>query len=281
MNAVVVEEERADAVHAQIEFLRPTSGRPFSYGHEPAPGDPPATASFELHSVDIRNVRTAPSGLTLDDNGATLLRHRSGVTDFYDDTQIVEVYYPEAAAAIQAATGARKVLVFDHNVRRGQALPLRPSRYAQGRPVAHAHTDYTEVSAARRVRDEFGQEADSLLRRRYMQVNLWRPIAGPLRDWPLAICDASSIGPQGLRAVDLVYPQRRGEIYYLTHEAGQRWYYAPDMQPDEAWLLKNFDSETAGTARFAAHSAFDDPTPWRHVPARESIEVRAFAFFDA
>ena len=281
MNTMVAEEERADAVHAQIEFLRPTSGRPFSYGHEPAPGDPPATASFELRPVDIRNVRAAPSELTLDGNGATLLRHQSGVTDFYDDTQIVEVYYPEVAAVIRAATGAGKVLVFDHNVRRGQALPLRPGRYAQGRPVAHAHTDFTEVSAGRRVRDEFGPEAASLLRRRYMQVNLWRPIAGPLRDWPLAICDARSIGPHGLRAVDLIYPQRRGEIYYLTHDPGQRWYYAPDMQPDEAWLLKNFDSATAGTARFAAHSAFDDPTPWHHVPARESIEVRAFAFFDA
>ena len=84
-----------------------------------------------------------------------------------------------------------------------------------------------------------------------------------------------------MRAVDLVYPQRRGELYYLTHGPGQRWYYAPDMQPDEAWLLKNFDSATAGTARFAAHSAFEDPTPWGQTPARESIEVRAFAFFDA
>ena len=280
MDTMVVDEERKNAVRAQIEFLRPTPGRPFSYGHEPAPHEPPATASFVSRSVDIRNVRTAPTRLTLYRNGATLLRHGSSVTDFYDDTQIVGVYYPEAAAAIRAATGAGRVLVFDHNVRRGQALPLRPGRYAQGRPVAHAHTDFTEVSAARRVRDEFGAEAASLLQRRYMQVNLWRPIAGPLRDWPLAICDATSIGPHDLRAVDLIYPQRRGEIYYLSYAPGQRWYYAPDMQPDEAWLLKNFDSATDGVARFAAHSAFDDPTPWSRVPARESIEVRAFAFFD-
>jgi hypothetical protein len=53
------------------------------------------------------------------------------------------------------------------------------------------------------------------------------------------------------------------------------------MQPEEAWLLKNYDSATVGTVRFGAHCAFDDPTPWSCVPARESIEVRAFAFFDA
>jgi hypothetical protein len=52
-------------------------------------------------------------------------------------------------------------------------------------------------------------------------------------------------------------------------------------QPDEAWLLKNYDSATGGTARFAAPCVFDDPTPWSHVPARESIEVRAFAIFDS
>ncbi len=281
MGTLIDDRARADHVRAQIEFLRPTPQRPFSYGHEPAAGDPPPTASFELRPVDIHNVRQARSPLSLDRNGATLVTHRSGVADFYDEAQLIKIYYPEAAAAIQAATGASKVLVFDHNVRRGQSLPLRPGRYAQGRPVAHAHTDFTEVSAVRRVHDEYGAEAASLLRRRFMQVNLWRPIAGPLRDWPLAICDASSIGPHDLRAVDLIYPQRRGELYYLAHGAGQRWYYAPDMRPDEAWLLKNFDSATTGTARFAAHSAFDDPTPWSQVPPRESIEVRAFAFFDA
>ena len=281
MDTTVAGEERADVVRAQIEFLKPTPERPFSYGHDPAAGDPAPTASFELRPVDIHNARQLRSPLSLDRNGVTLVTHRSGVADFYDEAQLIRIYYPEAAAVIQAATGASKVLVFDHNIRRGQTLPLRPGRYAQGRPVAHAHTDYTEVSAVRRIRDEYGAEAASLLRRRFMQVNLWRPIAGPLRDWPLAICDASSIGPHELRAVDLIYPNRRGELYYLAHGAGQRWYYAPDMQPDEAWLLKNFDSDASGTARFAAHSAFEDPTPWGQVPARESIEVRAFAFFDA
>jgi hypothetical protein len=210
-----------------------------------------------------------------------LVKHRSSVRDFYDDSRLIEVYYPEAAAVIQAATGAGRVLVFDHNVRRGLSIPLRPDRYAQGRPVLHAHTDFTEVSAVRRLHDQLGAEAALLLRRRVIQINVWRPITGPLRDAPLAICDASSIAPHQLAPVDLLYPERRGEIYYLTYDPNQRWYYAPDMQPDEVWLLKNYDSATVGTARFAAHCSFDDPTPWSHVPARESIEIRAFAIFDA
>ena len=275
----LVDADGRDDVQAQIEFLRPTDGRAFSYGYEPAVHEPPSTAVFVPHPVNIHNARKQRPLLSLNQHGATLINHRSSVADFYDDSLLIKVYYPEAAAAIQAATGAGRVLVFDHNVRRGPSIPLRPDRYAQGRPVLHAHTDFTEVSAVRRLHDELGAEATLLLRRRFMQVNMWRPITGPLRDAPLAICDASSIAPHQLAPVDLLYPERRGEIYYLTYGANQRWYYAPDMQPDEAWLLKNYDSATVGTARFTAHSAFDDPTPWNHVPPRESIEVRSLVFF--
>ena len=281
MNNLVDADERGDVVRAQIEFLRPTEGRAFCYGYEPAVHEPRPTALFVPHPVDIYDARKEQPLLSLNQHGATLVNHRSSVRDFYDDGRLIEVYYPEAAAVIQAATGAGRVVVFDHNVRRGLSIPLRPDRYAQGRPVLHAHTDFTEVSAVRRLHDQLGTEATLLLRRRFIQVNMWCPITGPLRDAPLAICDSSSIAPHQLVPVDLLYPERRGEIYYLTYDPNQRWYYAPDMQPDEAWLLKNYDSGSVGTGRFGAHCAFDDPTPWSYVPARESIEVRAFAFFDA
>jgi hypothetical protein len=38
-----------------------------------------------------------------------------------------------------------------------------------------------------------GEEADELLRHRFETVNVWLPIRGPLRDAPLAVCDATSI----------------------------------------------------------------------------------------
>jgi len=46
------------------------------------------------------------------------------------------------------------------------------------------------------------------------------------------------------------------------------------MQPDEAWLLKNYDSAALGRVRFGVHCAFDDPTPWGYVPARELQAVQ-------
>ena len=99
-----------------------------------------------------------------------------------------------------------------------------------------------------------------------------------MRDAPLALCDAASVAPGALHAVELRYPQRTGEIYYLAHEPGQRWYFASDMSVEEAWLFKNFDSAPPGPAGSTPHSAFTDP---RHPLAapRESIEVRALAIF--
>lgn len=270
-----------ERVHAEIEFLQPTTDRPYAYGNTPGDHEAPSTTDFAAHRVAIRNARTAPEQLSLGEHGATLIQHQSSVRDFYDDDQVIGMYYSETAAVIKAATGAGRVVVFDHNIRRGLSLTLRSDRYREGRPVLHAHTDFTEASAVRRLRDHLGVEAVDLQSQRVMQVNLWRPLRAPLRDFPLAICDASSISPHQLVVVDLIYPDRRGEIYYLTHDPAQRWYYAPDMQLHEAWLIVNYDSATSGTARFAAHSAFDEPSRGVHVDPRESIEVRAFALFDA
>ena len=51
------------------------------------------------------------------------------------------------------------------------------------------------------------------------------------------------------------------------------------MSPDQAILLKTYDSETDGRARFIGHSAFEDPTTRADAPMRESIEIRTIAFF--
>jgi hypothetical protein len=269
----------AGAVEADIEFLVPGPERPFAYGGEPDGREPPPSATFEPRRVRIEDIR-GRAGPSLDANGAALLAAPTTVRNFYDDDELRGRYYPESAELIRAATGASRVVVFDHNVRRGARLELRPDRYDQGRPVHHAHADYTPASARRRLGNEFGAAAAALARHRWLQVNLWRPLRAPLRDAPLALCDGASLAPSSLRAAELRYPDRCGELYYLAHGAGQRWFYPSDMGVDEAWLFKNHDSAPPGHARIAPHAAFADPCPRPHVPPRESIEVRAFAFFD-
>jgi hypothetical protein len=68
----------------------------------------------------------------------------------------------------------------------------------------------------------------------------------------------------------LVYRDRTGEIYRVKHNPARRWFYAPEMQADEALLIKCYDSAT-DKARFTADSAFEDPTaPAMCCPAKAS-----------
>jgi hypothetical protein len=228
------------------------------------------------HEVRIADVR-GRQPLQFDVNGAVLGRWPTRVRRFYDDNHVRQRYHAECAELIQAVLGADRVFVFDHNVRRNTLRQLQAAGHGVGQPVYHAHTDYTPRSALRRLQELMGPDAEQRLSR-YVQVNLWRPIRGPVRDAPLALCDGASVSPGALRAVELRYPDRTGEIYYLMHEPGQRWYFASDMSVEEAWLFKNFDSASPGPGEVAPHSAFTDP---RHqtVSPRESIEARALAIF--
>jgi len=131
-----------------------------------------------------------------------------------------------------------------------------------------------------RLRSLLGNEAPALLQRRFSIINVWRPILGPLQDAPLAICDASTVRPDQLVATDILYPDRLGQIYYVTEDPHHRWYYLPKMRSDEVWLFKSYDSDEAGRARFAPHTAFENPCVSGEIIPRQSIELRAFAFYE-
>jgi hypothetical protein len=251
--------------------------RLFHYAHAPH-GTEETNVEFVEHVVDIADVRQSSRPLRLEVEGASVLRHRSDVQRFYDGEELRRVGYPETAELVRSVTGAAEVVVFDHNIR-GRADRARAATAGDLRPpVFHIHTDFTGKSAQVRAAAVLGTTAVSA--QRMAAINVWRPIAEPLRDCPLAICDASSVEERDLLATDLLYPDRTGEIYYLAFNPAHRWYYASDMQTDEVWIFKNYDSGADGGAGSTPHTAFVDPTHHPVVVARASIEFRAFAFFN-
>lgn len=268
-------------VEAELNYLAPTTERPRNYTFEPPAGVARNNTTREAHRVPIHDARPIASDISLDREGFAVLRHASEVHDFYDEDELRRVYYPEAERLIADATGASRVFVFDHTVRRRVRGVEDRAAGVPRQPATSVHVDHTAKSGPQRVRDFFGAEADELLRGRVQVINLWRPIRGPLRDAPLAVCDASSVAADDLVASDLVYQNRVGETYGVTYNPEHQWYYLPDMQPDEALLLKCYDSATDGRARFAPHTAFEDPTaPADRLP-RESIELRTLVFHPA
>src|SRR5262249_27029587 len=138
----------------------------------------------------------------------------------------------------------------------------------------------TQRSGPKRLRDHFDQdEADVLLRRRFAIVNVWRSTRGRVRTAPIALCDASSVVPRDLVSVKREARDRIGEIQQAVYNPAHRWYYFPEMQPDEVLLIKPYDSATAGPPRFTLPPSFEDPTAAVDAEARESLETRCFAFF--
>jgi hypothetical protein len=255
--------------------------KPMNLTYDPPPGVPRSTGVPEPHAMPIHDARPVAGRLTLDGEGLALVEHRSAVKDFYDEDELRRVYYPEAERLVAEATGASRVLVFDHTIRRRVAGGIDRSPGTPRQPVTSVHNDYTVKSGPQRVRDLMGEEAEELLRHRFEIVNVWRPIRGPLRDAPLAVCDATSVAFADFVPSDLVYRDRIGETYRVRYNPAHRWFYVPEMRADEAVLIKCYDSTEDGTARFTAHSAFEDPTAPADVLPRESIEVRTLVFHNA
>jgi hypothetical protein len=279
MDASVI--DAAQTVLATLNYSVRTAEKPYAYTYEPPEGVPARTGKLDVvDNIPIRDARSIADQLSLDEQGFLLRRHRSAVSDFYDEEQLCTIYYAEIDRLLKVATGAEKVVIFDHTIR---SVPRAKQGLAGMRePVRRVHNDYTETSGRRRVRDHLEpEEADVRLGQRFMEINVWRPIVGPLEDAPLAVCDARTIAPEDLIASDLIYRDKVGETYAVARNPAHRWFYFPKMQPDEAILIKCFDSDEANPGRFTAHTAFDDPTTPPDAAPRESIEVRALVFFGA
>lgn len=69
--------------------------------------------------------------------------------------------------------------------------------------------------------------------------------------------------------------------FFPRHPAEQKWYYLSRMQPDEALLIKIYDSQVReGDAPYAPHSGCDIHGHDGPETPRESIEVRVVAVYD-
>lgn len=216
------------------------------------------------------------SGLfTLDREGFSFLHSPTSVQNFEDDREVEDIYYKEVRKMVADAIGAFEVEIFDHTIR------VTDPETSYRRPASHAHNDYTEKSGPSRLRDMIGDvRADGWLKDRLVQINVWRPIVEPVLQMPLALLDASSYDQSDLVTTEIVNQRQNGRvgyIYSVVNAPAQRWFYFNEMMKSDAIMIKGYDSETDGRARFTPHSAFDDPNTPENALPRRSIEVRTFA----
>lgn len=255
---------------------------------EPPEGMPASNETPDPRQVDIVSVRDgAPT--SIDVQGFELVSFAPVVDDIYDPVDLERDYFPQVAELVKRHTGASEVRVFVPFLRGPEAQRRMPGAITY--PAGTVHVDYTENSGPTYFEKYLSAEERERFRgRRFALINVWRPITGPMRDHPLALCDArtataddlqltrniSRSGKGGLRTPDGEISE--GQTYTVSHSPDHRWYYVPDMMPDEALLLKNYDSRR-DVARFSPHCAFDDPTTPPDALPRASIEVRTLAIW--
>lgn len=273
----------SSSVSATLSYFSPPKdgSRPYQYiNSDPSNSQPRQNFDIVDHQVDIESIRGKENEYTLDTSGFQFSKRPAKHQSFASDEEIRNEYYPESIELIKELTGASRVVLFDHTIRRrrpGETEDTPDKR----QPVPRVHVDQTKASAIARVHRHLpASDAPTLLERRFQIINLWRPIENPAYDWPLAFCDYRSVDPKNdFTPSTLKYPEYDGETMNVKFNPQHKWKYVRGMAPDELVLIKCFDSKE-GVAQFTPHTGFQDPTTSADAPLRQSIELRALVFYD-
>jgi len=276
----------SESVDAQISYFKPTSliNRRFW-----APGEEVNTGEYQPYPVTIRNARNAGRPFTLDEHGFAIASYPTKLDDFEDKAKISSIYDDEVKHIAMDMTGADHVAVMGGQLRTSGAT----SAIVQP-PAAEAHVDFNEFTSNRIAQLLYEKTApDGPGYDRFIIFSLWRVLSDPPQDWPLALCEGSTVnddeGVSNTKVdVDEIPPYERrfdpipGEEEMVAatiffHNPDHRWWYFPDMTRDEVVFIKFHDSDHSHAWR-TPHTAFHDVSQVDPV-TRVSYEVRAIAYF--
>lgn len=231
------------------------------------------------HEVAVHDLRGEIDALGFDRNGFVVARGPSVAAGMTDAAARMAAYGRECEALVAQLTGAKRVISFG-----GMYRSDAPDSADGNLPAFGAHVDY----GARTVRDFTldqiePEEAERLLAGRHMLINVWRPLK-PVERSPLALCDASTVSRDDLFPSEVVGglgDARRRSLFgfNLAYNPAHRWTWLPDMQPDEAFVFRLFDSDP-DAVQFTGHTAIAVPGTPDNAAPRESLEIRTIAFLD-
>lgn len=236
----------------------------------------------------------------MDKLGVSLAHCESKCQNFYDAAEVERVFYPEMEKLLlDFFPGATDALVYNHDVFDKDYQGDRTEDQANKNPGVNAtyanlvHNDLNDNSGRVRCRElltknlrNFGREqryteaeADAKMSRRFMSINLAKPME-TVRQNPFVLCAWPSFADQPYITNYRIYDDRVGETTRFTYRPEHEWYWFPQQQPNEVSMLKCYDSVTDGTvSRWSFHTAAVDPTAPEDAPCRKNVVVRSFVFF--
>ena len=295
-------ENNARSTQSQVSYLTPDSliNRRFV-----APGEEINTGAYEPHKITVRDGRDIRDKLTLDTHGFSLIDAPTKINDFHDSKQVDEIYPNESLELVKELTGASCGVGLGWMLRTSGDIPKveksEDEEYShQGGmsiqpPAGEVHVDFTPELAPIAAEKIYAENfPDGKPYSRFIVTSFWRAFSPPPQDWPLAVCDSSSVGdeegvPNTMHIVnelpdhdamfsDEIEKTAIAAASIFHYNPNHRWWYYSNMLKDVALLFKFYDSEE-GVAKRTLHTAFHDTSFGEKANARESIEFRSFVFF--
>ncbi|GAQ39216.1 hypothetical protein AtubIFM56815_007665 [Aspergillus tubingensis] len=280
-----------DTVQAKIQYLvkdeQHQHVKPY-YLHFQYDSDiAPTNTAADDRIVPIHNARNLdiPSKEMFSEYGFTQLHLDCPLApeEYYYDKRVEEVLYPQyKSLARELFPEAERVEVLEHATRKRHPLWLSEGierhELDTNQPSDYVHIDMTASSAAKCSIKQFNIHPKTYSR--FIVVNLWKPIRGPVYDFPITVCDRRTVDyASQTTAMDIVardYVNENTRIYY---DEKHKWYYWHGLQANEVIAFVQADSRAENSAG-VPHTAFKDPRNSDSTQLRESIEARVFVYFD-
>jgi len=214
--------------------------------------------------VPLSDVRAAAQPMRFAEDAVEFASVPSAIADFSDDGW-QDTYDAELTVLLTERLGAREVVVFDHTVRVDDPEATR-------KPARNVHSDYSVDGAKQRLIDLLGTDrAAEWIEGHYAFINVWRPVETPVNSAPLGFVRPSSVTPADWILLDLIYPDRRGQIMGLVGNPKHDWLYRSRMTPDEVAFFNIYDNRGLPSIAHSALDMIEDPSV---TTIRKSIESR-------
>jgi len=190
----------------------PKGEKPWTWINPQPAGEDKENISLKQYPWTIQDIRGHEAEYNTNNAGFAALKRPTKLQydDWAKEDKIRGTYYAEVEQLLKEQTGAHKVTIFDHTIRRrpppGEEVPDTPDTR---QPVSRVHVDQTPESAVKRVRRHDPEQADELLKGRVRLINVWRPFR-EVKDIPLAMADFRSVDTsRDLQPCDLIYSREQ------------------------------------------------------------------------
>jgi len=220
----------------------------------------------KAYAVHIANVRADVGRFSLGTQGFQWVPHHTGETLRTEES--IDVYVEEMEDFVKSFLNAKAAKTYQYQHRKVGGDPNNK----QIRPASNMiHIDMTPKSSRDRALQQFPELTDKVLDGRIRVLSVWRPLFGPIEDYPLAVCDSETVAKEDLVESDHIFPDFQSETYCVLHNDHHRWYYLSSQTRDEVLLITNYDSETN---KRVPHTGFKMPSSEEAARVRESLEIR-------